>query len=945
VVVGLCLVPALLTLAGFDFGLEGSTGLAGPIVHSLLEWSAFVVAILIGALSILHYGIRRESVTPIIGLALVFAGFMDAFHTLAAGQLVSGAADPENFIPFTWAISRLFNVAVVWGGLVLILSRKDETVIRGPRFVTGVGVLFAVISYGVIYLFATQPVLPPTMFPDSLITRPWDLAPLILFVFAGVTICPALCRRHPSHFATAIWIGVIAHVATQLHMTFGSVALFDNHFMIAHFLKVFAYLIPLGGLLYDWVDTYVSEKHAREKLDGARNRWETLAQSASDIVLRVDCQGVVEYVSRQNPLLRVQPIVGGSVSAWMAIHDRPRFDAHFANTVHDGTSHGMEVVVEAQEGKGTSFWCKLTPVLEAETVIHVVVSLVNISDKKERDEAILRLQSMVEQTDTTMVGIQRDGTIYSWNPAAERLFGYAPSEICGKHISVLVPPESRGGQKALIAKVISGGRVPPVNTVRVGKDGTRVDIHLAITPLFDQDGKFTSAFAAIHDVGKQQKLARALQAAKEAAENSNEAKGRFLANMSHEIRTPLNGVIGMIQLLEETPLTPEQDECVEILGISSRALRSVIDDILDHSKMEAGRVAIESTPFDLSLGIQETCAMFLGAAKNARLTLRLDLDESLPKMVEGDPHRLQQVLGNLVGNALKFTEQGSVLVSARRIQADPGSDLVQFEVRDTGVGVPDEVQHRIFDAFAQADDSTTRLFGGTGLGLTICSRLVEGMGGTIGVESTPGEGSRFWFTIPFRRHSESAGSDELLCDGALGGEYRVSRPRVLLVEDNLINQKVLQTMLAKSGCEVEVAANGQVALEACAARDFDIVFMDCQMPVMGGLEATRKLRETEKSRDMPIVAITAQALEGDRQLCMDAGMNDYLSKPVDWAALKETLARWTPSQSRRSEPAVGLERLEAGASGAVQESRRPLAGDRPSREMTPVPKEGRSSAV
>jgi len=392
---------------------------------------------------------------------------------------------------------------------------------------------------------------------------------------------------------------------------------------------------------------------------------------------------------------------------------------------------------------------------------------------------------------------------------------------------------------------------------------------------------------------------QALTEARAAALDAVQAKSDFLSHMSHEIRTPMNGVIGMVQLLFETSLSEEQQSYAELAQASGRTLLALIDDILDLAKIEAGKMTIESLDFDLRRTVDEFSGIWRIQASAKELTFRSRVTTETPRFVRGDPNRLRQVLNNLVSNAVKFTPRGDVALHVERVGEEDGKATVRFAVTDTGIGIPPDRAAALFSPFVQAEVSTTRKYGGTGLGLAISKQLVEMMGGRIGIESREGEGSTFWFTAVFETRPAPASASAEAAPARLrkpaavpaGGEHQA---RILVADDNATNQAVLLAQLRKLGYRADAAANGAEALEALRRGAYGLVLMDCEMPVMDGYEATRRVRASGDRR-LPIIAVTASVMPSDRARCMSEGMNDFLAKPVDMRCLAEMLAKWLPA--------------------------------------------------
>ncbi len=487
------------------------------------------------------------------------------------------------------------------------------------------------------------------------------------------------------------------------------------------------------------------------------------------------------------------------------------------------------------------------------------------------------------------------------NSAYEKMFGVRREDVLN------LPMSGHRSQFAEEVLSIERGLLARPGTHRVERSirvQGRPDVHCVIekSTYFNNDGEVEGIITTFTDITELKQTENHLREAKIAAEQAMHVRSQFLANMSHEIRTPMNGVLGMADVLAGTPLSADQREYLDTIRNSGQSLLKIVNDILDFSKIEAGKVDLEQIDFDLRSRIDSVMQLFAASAREKRLEMESAYADDVPLRVIGDPVRISQILSNLVANAIKFTEAGRVSLYVS-VHARAGDDLMlRFDVRDTGIGISADAVERIFDPFSQEDASTTRRFGGTGLGLTISRQLAGLMGGELSVASTQGSGSVFSFTAKLKAGGETTDREPADSPDAQIASARHAGPatlQVLLAEDNTINQIVASAILKKLACSVTLAKNGQEAVDATRTGHFDLILMDCHMPVMDGFAATAAIRELE-NQGQPrhvIVAQTANAMEGDRETCLAAGMDDYLSKPVSSEAIAGVLKRWVPAKS------------------------------------------------
>ena len=543
----------------------------------------------------------------------------------------------------------------------------------------------------------------------------------------------------------------------------------------------------------------------------------------------------------------------------------------------------------------------------------IIGTVQDITERKQVEEQLRKLTKAVEQSPEGIVITDVSGKIEYVNDAFTQNSGYRPEEILGKKTSILKSNKTPAETYKALWETISHGDSWKGEFINMRKDGSEYVDFAKISPIRQPDGKITHFVALQEDITKKKQIANELDqhrhhleelvasrtkelcAAQTLAENANKAKSAFLANMSHEIRTPMNAIIGLSYLMQDSKLNTEQKRRLQQIDSSAQHLLAIINDILDLSKIEAGQMKLEQTDFNLEAIFDHINSMLINQAKSKEIRIDFDHDGA-PLWLRGDPTRLRQALINYAANALKFTKYGSVCIRAKLLEESDTELQLLFEVEDTGIGISEEDLPILFEAFNQADISTTRKYGGTGLGLAITRKLANAMGGEAGVKSTLGKGSLFWFTVKLQkgrgvensnRRSTPTNSGDILRRNHAGA-------RLLLADDNAINREVSLALLHSVGLLVDTAENGRIALNKVANNAYDLVLMDVEMPEMDGLSATKAIRAMPGIKQLPILAITGNAFSEDRQACLAAGMNDCIVKPTPPEILYSKLLNWLP---------------------------------------------------
>ncbi|WP_150266865.1 PAS domain-containing hybrid sensor histidine kinase/response regulator [Paenibacillus tepidiphilus] len=657
----------------------------------------------------------------------------------------------------------------------------------------------------------------------------------------------------------------------------------------------------------------ISERKQYElRLRESENRYKSLFEYNPAAIIAMDRSGRIRSLNESLRGLTGYSCESLLMSGYSDIMDPSElgFVAGRFAAAAEGMAQTFESRIIHKEGHAVEVSIIYVPIMEDNQVVGVFAIISDITDRKRHLEQIEKLSYehslILNSVSEGIFGMNLQGETVFINPAASAMLGYGTREL------------ERGGKLNTIEQTwLAGEPYPGIRNsaeewlqehlsyeekegVFWRQDGSSFLVSYRMTPLFD-NGVRKGAVVVFRDITEEKAIVRA----KESAEQADRAKSEFLAIMSHELRTPMNGIIGMADLLAGTELNEEQQYYTGIINKSGGQLLHILNEVLDFSKIEAGMMTLEPQTVELRQVMQNVSEIFYPRVKEKGLTLRIELDPALPPLVVTDEGRLRQILVNLVGNAVKFTDEGEVTVKAAPVSAPAHNQVIlKFTVKDTGIGIPEGSQKLLFQSFSQLHPAINRKYGGTGLGLAISKKLVELLGGAIGVDSIPDQGSEFYFTVNAALPREESGFvpgyysqplSPVSSSVKSAGQY--GPLSILIAEDHPVNLELLKAYLHNLGYAADEVSNGRLAVEAVTSRRYDLVFMDIQMPVMDGIEATRKIRE-ELGLYPVIIAATAFAREEDRDICLKAGMQDFIAKPIRTAELERVLREWTPHVRR-----------------------------------------------
>lgn len=912
--VGLILLTSCILLRGIPW--QG-----GPNLHTIMESLATLLAIMCGAMALIRYYTRKNSIFLIVGVGFLGTGVLDGYHAIVTSLFFKPMmpSDLPTLIPWSWIASRQFL------SIMMVLSwlawRRERQLGAAGRFSDNSIYLFTVVFTVVAFLFFALAPLPQAYYPDIIFHRPEELIPALCFLVALVGYLKKGDWR-TDVFEHWLVLSLIVGFVGQVGFMSFSYALFDAEFDAAHLLKKASYICVMTGLLFSMYAIYHHEEALVKELDTQK-----FALDEHAIVSITDVRGNITYANDRFCEISGFPreeLIGQNHRILKSGDHTPEFYKNLWGTIASGKVWNGDIKNLTKQGK--PYWVDATivPFLNKKGKPYQYVAIrTDITHVKEAEEALeesnTRFKDYAESSSDWLWESDEDCRFTFVSQGFEKATGTNPSEVIGKTREELafLDEENLFALQEHLEDLKNHRPFQHFQYKIVNKAGETLSLRVSGKPVFSKGiflgyrgtGANITKYARMNEqlelqmqeaeesrrLMEAQAVRMAELAEEEAllkvrAESADQSKSEFLATMSHEIRTPMTGVLGMADLALDTKLTAKQRKYIETIKDQGQALLTVINDILDFSKLEAGKLSIENVDYHLPSLMDDILSLLGPRAAGKGVKLSYEIDSDLPEGLNGDPGRIRQILFNLVGNAIKFTEKGTIEVFVSRITDEEGQFKVSFEVRDTGIGIPKEAQGRLFGKFEQADASTSRTYGGSGLGLAICKMLTKLMDGEVGVESTPGKGSTFWFTVQGRTATSEVG---LKTGSVLTSDYSAKRSlKLLLAEDNQVNQMFISTLLCGLGHQVSIAQNGQQALEMIQEEPFDLLLSDIRMPVMDGIILTATIRELESEVSrIPIIGVTADAVSEHQEQYIAAGMDEVSKKPIDLSELLEKINR------------------------------------------------------
>ena len=786
------MIPFFLSLLGFELGfnhpplsshqddLAMNTALElmnGSVAYFLLESLGFSLCLMTFLLTYLGSKHYRDHLISLVGLAMLFTGLSDIYHSFSALHSINTGPMQDMFHSLNWTNTRFINailltaVCIASSSKFLGLHKKNVYEHLNPKFA------FLGLSIMVAFMYSNLPftLFPETYNPNKIISRPWDIVPLAVYIYVAY-LSYSYYKKSNSIMAFAVFISCIPNLIMQAHMAFGSKEMFDTHFIFSHLLKIQAYFVICFSIIKNYTETIHALHISSEDLHRTQLSLEVINEAINEasLVSETDCRGNIIYVNKK--------------------------------------------------------FCEISK--------------------------------------------------------------FSKKELLGANHRLLKSNEHTQDFYRNLWETIKSGHVWKHEIQNKAEDGSLFWAATTIYPYQNSKGEIEKFVSIQFDITKKKNLEKELKSEKLKATESSKAKSEFLANMSHEIRTPMNGVLGNAELLKDSGhLSEKQEKFVENILDSGTSMMEILNDILDFSKIESGKMELDSHVFDLHKLIQSLLNFHDTQASSKGLFLIYKQTEELPRFILSDSTRLRQIISNLISNAIKFTHKGGITLEAGSLKYNNGYYTLKFSVVDTGVGIPEEKIQKIFHSFSQADSSTTRNFGGTGLGLTISKRLTHLFGGQIWVENDLIGGAIFSFTITCKKPSKEDIANISKEHHSIA--VNESQLKILLVEDNQMNSELACAYLESFNIFPDIAKNGQEALDFVKNNQYDLVLMDCQMPIMDGYTATAKIRKSTNIQQPVIIALTANAMKGDKDRCLDAGMDDYLTKPLSKKKLSKSIEKWS----------------------------------------------------